>query len=380
MNGRVYDPLLGRFGTPDPMTESPFSTQGWNRYSYVGNSPTNFTDPTGYCFMGCFWKPLFKAIGNFFRKAWGSILSAAAGMACAPLGLAPVCAGLVSAAVTGITSGNLGLALRAGLTTMFTVAAFQIVGQETAGIFGAKVLGHAAIGCLSAVASGGRCGSGALSAAAGAVGTPLGPVGATVLGGLASVASGDSFVNGAVTAAFGYLFNACKGTLAGCEAAAQQARSLFAQWLTGLGPQSQVFGPNEPMTQDLANEPNVERARAAFYAKYADKMAGGGLDGSEYRTNVGAPYGVSGFIEAENPFGSPYSPARAFVGSHRIDIFAINGGSELLFELSNDTSTTSAGHNFGFNGDWELSPVSRPGPFGTISQKFWWTEPVRPLP
>ncbi len=39
MNGRVYDPLLGRFGTPDPTTENPFSTQGWNRYSYVGNSP-----------------------------------------------------------------------------------------------------------------------------------------------------------------------------------------------------------------------------------------------------------------------------------------------------------------------------------------------------
>ena len=37
MNGRVYDPLLGRFGTADSMTESPFSTQGWNRYSYVGS-------------------------------------------------------------------------------------------------------------------------------------------------------------------------------------------------------------------------------------------------------------------------------------------------------------------------------------------------------
>jgi hypothetical protein len=41
MNGRVYDPLLARFGVPDPMTESLFSTQGWNRYSYVGNSPTS---------------------------------------------------------------------------------------------------------------------------------------------------------------------------------------------------------------------------------------------------------------------------------------------------------------------------------------------------
>ena len=39
MNGRVYDPLLGRFGTPDPMTENPFSTQGWNRYSLCRQQP-----------------------------------------------------------------------------------------------------------------------------------------------------------------------------------------------------------------------------------------------------------------------------------------------------------------------------------------------------
>jgi RHS repeat-associated protein len=68
MNGRVYDPLLARFGTPDPTTESPFSTQGWNRYSYVGNSPLNFTDPSGYCFLGCFWQPIFAAIQNLFRS------------------------------------------------------------------------------------------------------------------------------------------------------------------------------------------------------------------------------------------------------------------------------------------------------------------------
>jgi RHS repeat-associated protein len=78
MNGRVYDPLLARFGTPDPMTESPFSTQGWNRYAYVGNSPVNYTDPSGYCFLGCFWKPVFKAIGNFIRQNWRALVQIAA--------------------------------------------------------------------------------------------------------------------------------------------------------------------------------------------------------------------------------------------------------------------------------------------------------------
>lgn len=68
MNGRVYDPMIGRFTSADPMTESPFSSQGWNRYSYVGNSPVNFTDPSGYCFLGCFWNKIWKAVGRLLAK------------------------------------------------------------------------------------------------------------------------------------------------------------------------------------------------------------------------------------------------------------------------------------------------------------------------
>ena len=84
MNGRVYDPLLGRFGTPDPTTENPFSTQGWNRYSYVGNSPLNFTDPSGYCFAGCFWQAPFKALGGLLRRIpiIGQIIQIAAAAIC----------------------------------------------------------------------------------------------------------------------------------------------------------------------------------------------------------------------------------------------------------------------------------------------------------
>ncbi len=121
---------MGRFGSPDPMTESPFSTQGWNRYSYVGNSPVNFTDPSGYCFMGCFWQPAFKAIGNFFERNWVAILQVAATAMC---GGNPACAGVVAFAVTGVTSGDLGMAFRAGVTAFITATAFQIVGQMLGG-------------------------------------------------------------------------------------------------------------------------------------------------------------------------------------------------------------------------------------------------------
>ena len=112
MNGRVYDPLLARFGTPDPMTEDPYSTQGWNRYSYVGNSPVNFTDPSGYCFMGCFWRPVFRAIGQFLRQNWRAILNiTVTGLCHLATGPNPGCAALGSF-VSGITSGNLGMAVR----------------------------------------------------------------------------------------------------------------------------------------------------------------------------------------------------------------------------------------------------------------------------
>lgn len=48
MNGRVYDPELGRFMSADPFVQAPYNTQSYNRYSYVFNNPLSFTDPNGY--------------------------------------------------------------------------------------------------------------------------------------------------------------------------------------------------------------------------------------------------------------------------------------------------------------------------------------------
>ena len=47
MNGRLYDPYLQRFLSPDPYVQFTGNTQNFNRYSYVLNNPFMYTDPDG---------------------------------------------------------------------------------------------------------------------------------------------------------------------------------------------------------------------------------------------------------------------------------------------------------------------------------------------
>ena len=47
MNGRMYEPNLGRFISVDPYVQEPANSQNYNRYSYCLNNPLKYTDPTG---------------------------------------------------------------------------------------------------------------------------------------------------------------------------------------------------------------------------------------------------------------------------------------------------------------------------------------------
>jgi RHS repeat-associated protein len=63
MNGRMYDPVLGRMLSPDNFIQAPLKTQNYNRYTYCLNNPLKYTDPTGNFFLGT----VFTGVIDFLR-------------------------------------------------------------------------------------------------------------------------------------------------------------------------------------------------------------------------------------------------------------------------------------------------------------------------
>ena len=47
MNARLYDPVLGRFLSPDPYVQAPDLPANFNRYAYGLNNPLKYTDISG---------------------------------------------------------------------------------------------------------------------------------------------------------------------------------------------------------------------------------------------------------------------------------------------------------------------------------------------
>jgi hypothetical protein len=55
MNGRLYDPAVGRFISPDNFVQAPGNSQSYNRYSYCLNNPLKYTDISGNSWWSHFW-------------------------------------------------------------------------------------------------------------------------------------------------------------------------------------------------------------------------------------------------------------------------------------------------------------------------------------
>ena len=69
-NARWYDPLLSRFTSADSIVPQPGNPQAWDRYSYVQNSPINYTDPSGH--RTCLNKEDCNESGNTPYEGWAS--------------------------------------------------------------------------------------------------------------------------------------------------------------------------------------------------------------------------------------------------------------------------------------------------------------------
>jgi len=78
MNGRVFDPLMAMFLSPDNFVQSPDLTQNLNRYTYCLNNPLKYVDPSGMTYFkleGNDWVAFeynpFTWVGVDFRTASG---------------------------------------------------------------------------------------------------------------------------------------------------------------------------------------------------------------------------------------------------------------------------------------------------------------------
>lgn len=362
MNGRVYDPITARFTSADPLTERKFGSQGWNRYSYVGNNPLVRTDPSGYCFMGCFWKPVLRS--PVFRAAAAVAVSVVTYGAASPYVGAfwgSVAAGAAGGATSGALAGeNANGIAKSAFIGGATAAAFYGVGSATGfhdnpnwdfatqnpDKFAANIAGHAIVGCASTAAQGGSCGSGALAAGFGAAASPavaslpqeLRLATITIVGGTASVLGGGKFENGAVTAAFGYLFSQAAG--------GGRSQSLGYQTVGG-GPEltswSVQWGLSEPSTaggwvvQEIAGDLTVNGQTQSYRFWEAWPVSAGNQVTDLVRS--GSPYDDIFRVDGKMTSGSVSltATARFYEGSNLPPSFVPNNPSTFAGRLPSTT-------------------------------------------
>ena len=224
MNARLYDAEIGRFISPDSVTESLVFSQVFNRYTYVGNNPLSHVDPTGHSWLSKLFKkvPILRAIFQITIAIVASVVLAGSGiawLAAESLGNA-IAAGFIAG---GISGGSLKSALIGGLQAgLFHGAGtfaqgFFDAGKVVAGT-AAKFVSHGLVGGLTSELQGGTFGSGFLAAGVSSLAGPFLKKGkvvrntviSAVAGGVGSELGGGKFANGAVTGAYGYLFNEWK--------------------------------------------------------------------------------------------------------------------------------------------------------------------------
>jgi len=228
MNGRMYDPAIGRFLSADPTIQYFEDMQNYNRYSYINNNPLSAVDYSGYGFFSSIFKGaknlvkgVVKGISNalknpVIRTAVSIYVGYQLGLGSWQMFDSAVANGAAGGFAAGLIQGRGDL--KVAVQGAVTGAAFGQVGDwAKAGTWGKEMtaFAHGVTGGVTGAAFGGDFQSGFLAAGfAQYAGSQLpnmsfegGLVARMAIGGTASVLGGGKFDNGAMTAAFAYMFN-----------------------------------------------------------------------------------------------------------------------------------------------------------------------------
>ena len=202
MNGRIYDPTIGRFLQADPFIQAPSNSQSFNRYSYVWNNPLSMTDPSGYFSLsfGSIINPLKNITRSLMRKIGPQASQMLVGYVsgfCGPF--APLCA----------AAGNYEMARAFGASSSGALRTAAIAGVMSYVGSKGNVAVQAIVGGVIEHAQGGNFGHGFWRAGITAyigqanTGNPYLNVAVdAVVGGSISEVTGGKFKNGAASSAF----------------------------------------------------------------------------------------------------------------------------------------------------------------------------------
>ena len=159
MNGRLYDPLLGRFLSPDNYVQAPDNSQSFNRYSYCLNNPLKYVDPDGELWWlipviaGAYlggssvngtFNPLKWDYGNWQTYA-GMAVGGVSGYAGAAIGSSFAASALAGGASTfsaGVTGGIMGGIVSGGINGFgMTAVMGGNFGDMTQGLVKGSIIG-----------------------------------------------------------------------------------------------------------------------------------------------------------------------------------------------------------------------------------------------
>ncbi len=119
MNARLYDPVLGRFLSPDPYIQAPDFPGNFNRYSYCLNNPLKYVDPNGE-----FAISTMLIVGAIGAVVFGAGNVAAHAIREDDLGHGKWAEYFFSGALAGFVVGALGYAGLSGMVSLASMSGF----------------------------------------------------------------------------------------------------------------------------------------------------------------------------------------------------------------------------------------------------------------